>query len=220
MQEAGFFAQKRRSPIGLSGVILAHAAVLGALVLIKGPQIIRNDPVITKINPIEIPQDPPPEPQVEPRNDPAPRPIERMTTVLPPIERPILGPITPPSPPQPPDPLPPLELASRTEFPPAPSTVPPQRARANLGAYFSTDDYPAAAIRAEAEGTTRFTLAIGPDGRVTGCSVTGSSGNSALDNATCRILRGRARYAAARDRNGHPISGQDRGSVTWRLPSE
>ena len=124
----------------------------------------------------------------------------------------------PPLPPQPP--RPPQDPVVIRADPPAPRISPPQRARANLGSYFSTDDYPAAALRAEAEGTTRFSLAIGPDGRVTNCTVTGSSGNSALDSATCRILRSRARYTPARDQNRNPTSGQDRGSVTWRLPSE
>jgi len=222
MQEAGFFAQKRSSPVGLSGVILAHAAVLGALVLIKGPQIIAHEPVVTTVRTIEIPQDPPPQPPPEPRNDPAPRPLERLTSTPTVIERPVIGIVTPPLPPLPPTYDPPGNTITRDPpvAPPTPRIVPPRRARANLGGYFSTDDYPAAAIRAEAEGTTRFALAIGADGRVKNCAITGSSGNSALDSATCRILRARARYTPARDQNDNPVSGQDRGSVTWRLPAE
>ena len=219
MQEAGFFPQKRSSPTGLAVVVLAHAAVLGALVLVKGPTIIRDLITDTEVILIPVDPDPPPVPPPPRPDEPRPAPIERMTTVPPPIERPIPGPITPYQPPQPFDPLPPREPTIRIE-PPAPRTVPPQRARANLGSYFSTDDYPAAAIRAEAEGTTRFALAIGANGRVTDCTVTGSSGNSALDSATCRIMRSRGRYTPARDSSGNPISGQDRGSVTWRLPAE
>lgn len=221
MQDAGFFAQKRSSPTGLALVVLAHAAVLGALVLVKGPTAIR-DLIDTEVTLIPIDQDPPPEPPPPRPDEPRPAPIERMTTVLAPIDRPIAGPVTPPLPPLPPTYDPPGNVIAHDPplTPPAPRIVPPQRARANLGGYFSTDDYPAAAIRAEAEGTTRFALAIGANGRVTDCTVTGSSGNSALDSATCRILRSRARYTPARDGSGNPISGQDRGSVTWRLPAE
>jgi protein TonB len=104
--------------------------------------------------------------------------------------------------------------------PPPPRTVPPQRARANLNSYFSADDYPAAALRGNDQGTTGFSLTIGTNGRVEACSVTSSSGSSALDQATCRILRSRARYTPARDQNGNPTSGRDSGRVTWRLPSE
>ena len=40
----------------------------------------------------------------------------------------------------------------------------------NPGA-ITNDDYPAAALRAEAQGTTRITLQVGANGRATGCSV-------------------------------------------------
>jgi protein TonB len=104
--------------------------------------------------------------------------------------------------------------------PPPPRVVPPQRARANLNSYFSADDYPAAALRGNDQGTTGFSLTIGPSGRVEACSVTSSSGSAALDQATCRILRSRARYTPARDQNGNPTSGRDSGRVTWRLPAD
>lgn len=221
MQEAGFFAQKRGSPTGLALVVLAHAAVLGALVLIKGPTVIR-DLIDTEVTLIPIDADPPPVPPPPRPDEPRPAPIERMTTVTTPIERPILGPVTPPLPPLPPTYDPPGNVIARDPpvAPPTPRFVAPRRARANLGGYFSTDDYPAAAIRVEAEGTARFALAIGADGRVKDCRITGSSGNSALDSATCRILRARARYTPARDQNENPVPGQDSGSVTWRLPAE
>jgi periplasmic protein TonB len=221
MQEAGFFAQKRSSPTGLALVVLAHAAVLGALVLVKGPEVF-GDFTQTRVRLIPLPQDPPPEPPPPRPDEPRPAPIERMTSVPVPILRPIAGPVTPPLPPLPPTYDPPGNVIARDPpvAPPTPRVSRPQRARANLGGYFSTDDYPAAAIRVEAEGTTRFTLAIGANGRVTSCTVTGSSGNSALDAATCRILRARARYTPARDQHENPVSGQDSGSVTWRLPAE
>ena len=93
-------------------------------------------------------------------------------------------------------------------------------ARANLGSYFSMDDYPAAALRANDQGTTGFRLTISPSGRVADCVITMSSGSAALDEATCRILRSRARYTPARDLNGNPAMGTDNGRVTWRLPVE
>lgn len=219
MQEAGFLAQSRRSPTGLALVVLAHVGVLGALALAKGVEAInpftQTDVTLIKTTPPPPPDDLPPQPDQQQR-------VEHVTSVPPIIDRITLGPVVPPlppQPPQPPDPLPPRDSVIQPD-PPGPRPIQPQRARANLGSYFSTDDYPAAALRAEAEGTTRFALAIGPDGRVTNCTVTGSSGNSALDSATCRILRNRARYTPARDRDRNPTSGQDRGSITWRLPRE
>ena len=220
MQEAGYLAQKQGSPTGFALIVLAHVGALGALAMAKGPEIIdaiTNTAVtFVDVEPPPRPVDPPPQPERQQQTPP-----EHMTTVPPVIDRVILGPVVPDLPPTPPQPprLPPDPVVVRAD-PPAPRISPPQRARANLGGYFSTDDYPASAIYAEAEGTTRFSLAIGSDGRVTGCTITGSSGNSALDSATCRILRARARYTPARDQNRNPVSGTDRGSVTWRLPSE
>ena len=97
--------------------------------------------------------------------------------------------------------------------------VEPPRARAQLSALFHREDYPATALRAGEQGTVGFTLAIGPDGRVHGCTITRSSGSSWLDSTTCRILRSRARYTPARDSNGNPAPGEDRGVHVWRLPA-
>jgi TonB family protein len=97
---------------------------------------------------------------------------------------------------------------------------PAERARANLGSYFSTDDYPAAALRRRGEGTVKFQLEIDPGGRVSNCTVTDSSGDTDLDEATCAILRERVRYAPAQDLEGRATVGTDQGSVTWRLPAD
>ena len=62
--------------------------------------------------------------------------------------------------------------------------------------------------RAGAQGTAGFRLVIGADGAVTGCTITRSSGDAALDAATCAILLGRARYEPARDAAGRAMPGQ------------
>lgn len=87
-----------------------------------------------------------------------------------------------------------------------------------LQSLIQPDDYPAAALAARQEGRTSYRLAIGPDGRVTGCVVLVSSGSSALDAATCRIIRSRARFSPARDGAGRPISDDYFGEYAWRLP--
>jgi protein TonB len=81
----------------------------------------------------------------------------------------------------------------------------------------SDADYPAAAIRAGASGTTRVRLQISAQGRVTGCSVIGSSGNSALDSTTCSHMQRRFRFAPAM-RDGRPVESAIEHSMTWRLP--
>jgi protein TonB len=102
--------------------------------------------------------------------------------------------------------------------PPPPRGAPPQRARADLNTYFSVDDYPVEALRTNSQGETSARLTIGPDGRVAMCTVYVSSGSRALDAATCRILRQRGRYRAARDEAGNPTTGRDTAHITWRLP--
>ena len=87
-----------------------------------------------------------------------------------------------------------------------------------LQSLISADDYPAEALRNRQDGRTSYRLAIGPDGRVTGCVVLGSSGSSALDAATCRLLRARARFTPARDSAGIPTSDNYFGAYDWRLP--
>lgn len=87
-----------------------------------------------------------------------------------------------------------------------------------LQSLLQPDDYPAAALAARQEGRTAYRLAIGPDGRVTGCVVLVSSGSAALDSATCRIIRSRARFVPARDDAGRPASDDYFGEYVWRLP--
>ena len=82
----------------------------------------------------------------------------------------------------------------------------------------SSDDYPPAALRNEERGDVDFRLAIGRDGRVSGCTITGSSGSAILDSATCRTIQARARFAPARDADGRPTSDRLRGRMSWRLP--
>ena len=96
----------------------------------------------------------------------------------------------------------------------------PARAKANLVEIFSTDDYPAAAIRREEQGTVSFRLNINRRGRVTECSIAGSSGSQALDKQTCKILTNRARFDPARDAEGKRIADTYAGRIRWELPEE
>ena len=115
---------------------------------------------------------------------------------------------------------PPAETAPRTEA--TRGTVPSTGLRAEpsrpLQSLISIDDYPASALANRDEGRTSFRLTVGPDGRVTGCVILGSSGSSALDSATCEIVRRRGRFTPARDGSGRPIEDQYFGELAWRMP--
>jgi len=96
---------------------------------------------------------------------------------------------------------------------------PVQRARLTNDPRYRTEDYPAAARRANQEGTAAFRVIVGPDGRVSDCFITRSSGSAALDEATCNVMYLRARYRPARDADGNPTIDIDSSQVRWVLPS-
>ncbi|HEX8307891.1 MAG TPA: energy transducer TonB [Allosphingosinicella sp.] len=94
----------------------------------------------------------------------------------------------------------------------------PARAQMTLAQLFSSDDYPASAIRAGEQGAVGFRLDVGKDGRVAACTVTASSGSTALDSNTCRLLSARARFSPALDRKGRATTDAVNGRIVWRLP--
>jgi protein TonB len=162
------------------------------------------------------PQKPPPPPKDMPKVPPppvTPPPLVQVNTPPPPTIQTVTAP-------PPPVYIPPVVAAPPPPPPPPPAParkVEPARARANLASYVSDDDYPPSAAAAGQEGRTGFRLDIGPDGRVTNCTVTSSSGSSVLDQATCRIMRSRARFTPAHDSNGNPVADTHDDAITWRL---
>ncbi|MES2002446.1 MAG: energy transducer TonB [Pseudomonadota bacterium] len=157
---------------------------------------------------------PPPEPPPPPKDMPdlpppptTPPPLVQMNAPAPTIQIQVAPPpMIPPVAPQPPPP------------PPAPRKVSAAKAKGSLLGLFSDEDYPASAQAAGAEGTAQASLTIGADGRVSGCNITRSTGNGALDAATCSILRRRAKFSPAIDSNGKPTSDTvSTPPITWRL---
>jgi protein TonB len=81
-------------------------------------------------------------------------------------------------------------------------------------------DYPRAALEARRSGTVFLRFVVAPSGRVSQCNVTRSSGSTALDETTCRLIRSRFRYRPARDYTGRPIAETIRGEHQWELGPE
>lgn len=110
--------------------------------------------------------------------------------------------------------------------PPAPVAPPPKftakRAvpKGNPGNWATTNDYPSRALREEREGTAGFRVTVGADGRVTGCTVTSSSGHPDLDEATCANVTRRARFTPATDGNGNPTTDSYSNRVRWVIPKD
>ncbi|MCA1654380.1 MAG: energy transducer TonB [Sphingomicrobium sp.] len=78
-------------------------------------------------------------------------------------------------------------------------------------------DYPTRAIVDHAQGTVTFAFIVGPDGRLTACRITRSSGNRALDDTTCRLALRRFRFRPATDTAGRPVASEVRGEQEWQL---
>jgi periplasmic protein TonB len=91
------------------------------------------------------------------------------------------------------------------------------RPLASVPSLVTDEDYPVSALRAGEQGRTSYRLTVGTNGRVTGCTITSSSGSAALDSTTCRILRARARFRPARDSKGEPVEASYEGAITWSL---
>ena len=200
-------------------VALLHIALAYAFVTGLAYQYIQK--AKKDLNTFEVPPPPPPPPDVPPPPPPpdqkftpppvvAPPPIVHFNVPSPPVF--VTPVIAPPQPPAPPPPAP---------APPAPPHISQAaQSKGTPASWYTNDDYPPGALRAEASGRVSARLTIGTDGRVSGCAVTASSGNDDLDSATCRIAQRRGRYSPAKDENGNPIASSSAIAIRWVVPKE
>lgn len=160
------------------------------------------------------PEEEPPPPEDEPQTPPPPQVAAPPPLVRTPMQQPTIQ-ATPNPPPFVPTPV----YRPAPPAPPAPPPVrrEPQSVSGNLQGLFRESDYPSSSVENEEQGTVSVVLAIGPNGRVSNCSVASSSGSRSLDSATCRVLTSRAKFTPARDSTGNPTSGTFRQRITWRL---
>lgn len=107
---------------------------------------------------------------------------------------------------------------ARCSLPPAQPVMPwlVSASLKNPGSVILNTDYPAR--NQDKEGTTRFELIVGPDGKPVSCTTTVSSGHPVLDQTACNAFVKRARFSPAKDATGNPITGRYKGSVTWKAP--
>jgi protein TonB len=166
MPDTGFFAQRQRSPASLALVILLHAGLIAAVVLIKGPAFQR---IIDTTTVRLIPLDPDP-PQVQPPpprpNQPHPRPAETIDHFPPTVDTHPLGPPVDTSHQN-------TVVASTTigndipTLPTEPLHVPVRHAAQIDPSSQLQPPYPAPELRAQRDGRVQVRITIGPDGRVT-----------------------------------------------------
>lgn len=215
---------RKLSPGSMVAVIGVHAAIAAALLAgLSISEVIKSeDPGLIADNFKLDPPPPPAEDPIEPVPNAAPSsapvvtpvplldlkparpPIESTPLILPPLPQPTYG-----------------SGIDRVLPSPTPSaTFDPVGAKPrNDPARWLTDrDYKPSWARLALSGLARFRLEIAANGTVTDCTVTGSTGHSELDAATCRLISRRAKFEPARGSNGEPVAGSYSGSVMWKLP--
>jgi len=227
------YAQQQRTPgkhvVGIGIVLGLHLLLGWALVTGLAQRMIEviKAPIETKIiEEVKPPPPPPPEnlppppkfappppsfvppPEVNVNPPPTPAPVITTTTVAPPP-----APVTIAPPPPPPAPAP--------VAPPAPPRVAARPAIANVKDCAPTgDDYPAAARRAEATGTTKVKFTVGADGKLANVEVVRSAGPSREHKMLDRVAVAKlseCRFQAGRDTSGKPVGDSFEVDYVWKL---
>lgn len=85
---------------------------------------------------------------------------------------------------------------------------------------FTDRDYPDEAMRRQQEGTAQFFLMLDEKGKVAACHLLQASGSPVLDAMGCAVIRERAKFKPARDKDGKPVrSTYVTPPITWRIAS-
>lgn len=217
-------AQNPRHQIrGLAGTIAINATI--GILVVTGLKFTGTVNPRRFIPTFDVPTPPPP---------PSPQPAPSTPAAA---EQPLVVP--PPPRPLPPTPGPTLDASDRpldndftTVLPrndpspaitptlrPAPSFTPKgARPSNNAARWITTDDYPRRSLMDQNEGTARYRLVIGTNGKVSSCEVTTSTGDAQLDEATCKFITRRAQFEPATDENGAKVLGTYTGTVRWDIP--
>ena len=207
-------------------ITVSFLVALFGYAFISGLAVQSGKKLLEKLNAFDVAPPPPPPPPDKPPPPPPdqpnlPPPPTVPTTVTPPMNLP--SPLSfPPSPPAPPTLAPPSPPAPPAPPPPpaAPSQAVGAKPKGSPTSWFTNDDYPADARRAQAAGRVSVRLSIDAAGRVADCQVTASSGNGSLDSQTCNLSRRRGRFTPAKDAAGNGIPGSYVLSFRWQLQDE
>jgi len=224
------YAQTQRNPgkhmVGFSVVLVLHLLLGWALInglaqrlveVIKAPL---ETKIIEEVKP--PPPPPPPEnlppppkfappppsfvppPEVNVNPPPMQAPTITTTTVAPPPTAVTIQPPAPPAPPAPPR--------------PRVAAIP---AIANAGACAPTnDDYPSAAKRAEATGTTKVRFTVGADGKLVSAELVKSAGPSREHKMLDRVAISKlseCNFRAGTDENGRPVGATVEVEYVWKI---
>jgi len=198
-------------------VALIHVALGYALITGLAYSAIKK--AVERVTTVDIEE---PEPEEEEPPPPPPEEIVPPPPVAPPP--PINVSVAPPQIQTVETPPPPAPVFVQPSRPPAPPPPPaPSKARGatpdGLARWSARiqENYPPRAVRDEIEGRVGVRVTIGPNGRVSACSVTSPSGSSILDDAACSGMRSYARFNPALDAAGNPTTGSYTTTIVYNL---
>jgi len=201
--------------VAIAFVIIFHALIGYAFITGLAYNVVKK--AVEDLKTFDVQEEPPPPPEQPPPPPPQTKVEPPPMVAPPPIVQAPVG-VSPPVQTVREAPAPVLHV----EAPPAPrpSMAAPASPRGRPQDWVTTDDYPPSAIREGVQGTTGFTLAVGPDGKVTGCTVTSSSGSALLDDTACKLLARRARFTPAKDAAGNGMPSSYSNRVRWQVPKD
>jgi protein TonB len=227
------FAEQQRQPgkhaVGIAVVLGMHLVLGWALVTGLAQRMVEviKAPIETKIiEETKPPPPPPPEnlppppkfappppsfvppPEVNVNPPPTPAPTITTTQVVPPPAPVTIAPAPVQAPPAPPAPPPPPRQAARPAIANVKSCAP------------TNADYPRAALRAEATGTTKVRFNVDAAGKLAGVEVVKSAGSSRehklLDRVAVEKLS-ECKFQPGADENGRPMGGSFDVEYVWKI---
>lgn len=198
-------------------IVVAILHVIVGYALVTGLAYSAFQKVKERVETFDVKEEKPPE---EPPPPDQPLPPPPIVAPPPPIsfDRPAAPVVQTVATPPPPAPI-------FTTAAPAPPPPPPVASKARgakpkgQGSWAARiqDNYPSAALRKEIEGTVGVRVTIGPDGRVSACSVSSGSGSGDLDSAACDGMTRYARFEPALDAGGSPTTGSFSTRIVYKI---
>jgi len=218
------FAESQRNPgkhpTGLIIVVIMHVLLAYALVSGLAKKVV-DKVMVTETKLVEAPPPPPPPPPKDLPPPPKNLPPPPVYVPPPPVDvppPPIAPQITTTSVMPPPAPEPRLQPPA-PPAPPAP-TITARPAQINANDPACKPEYPAAAARANAEGTTRIRFAVDANGKVTSATVINSSGptreHRLMDSAAKNSLS-TCPFKPGIDANGRPVGTETDVVYVWKM---
>jgi protein TonB len=218
------FAESQRNPgkhpTGLIIVIIMHVLLAYALVSGLAKKVV-DKVMVTETKLVEAPPPPPPPPPKDLPPPPKNLPPPPVYVPPPPVD------VTPPPTPNqitttnvmPP---PPADVKIQPPAPPAPAPVAiaARPARINSNDPSCRPEYPAAATRAGATGTSRIKFTVDAQGKVTSAEVVGSSGPTRehrLLDKTAQAALSTCPFTPGNDSTGKPVGTEVVVEYVWKL---